>query len=339
MQQNPTNDMHTLEETSIAVKAFRTISRSFALFHLIFLFLLTAEIVLFLLFFPFFTKATIIAYSIATIVLTIFSYFVLKFYIAAKKPEQLLSIRDQYIEKCKRTLSHAPSDPEYYLSMVRICYRLISELHLQEYQFCILPKKYTTLSSLAEKLSACLHWQDTHKLREITLFLAAREAINFVKAHPTDLEAHACLAGAYRALSKLYLSPTKQGMHAHLPWISKAYEKEEMIQKFQQYARRALEEYNIMNEYAPNDPWVHTQLASIYHDLEDVENEIKAYECLYALNPKDSEILFRLGSLYFSKGKNAKGLRVYEQLREENDGKDALLLSLYDSIEEEELSF
>ena len=73
-----------------------------------------------------------------------------------------------------------------------------------------------------------------------------------------------------------------------------------------------------MSQYASDDPWVHEQMAMGYRDLGIPEEEIKEVELLASLRPQDKAILFRLGTLYFSQGLNAKGLKVYEELHKTN---------------------
>ena len=62
------------------------------------------------------------------------------------------------------------------------------------------------------------------------------------------------------------------------------------------------------------------------------EKEIKEVELLLKLRPQDKEILYRLGSLYFSQGLNAKGLQIYEELKRTNYKKAEDLISSYGSF-------
>ena len=48
---------------------------------------------------------------------------------------------------------------------------------------------------------------------------------------------------------------------------------EEMHKKFEMALEKALEEYHIIDEYAPNDPWVHAQRASLYKELEKMPDQ------------------------------------------------------------------
>ena len=89
-------------------------------------------------------------------------------------------------------------------------------------------------------------------------------------------------------------------------------------QKFRSIAERAIEEFKILSDYAPEDPWVHAQLAYSYRDLQMPKEEIREYETILQLCPEDKETLFKLGKLYFEQGQNAKGLQVYETLKRSN---------------------
>jgi tetratricopeptide (TPR) repeat protein len=99
--------------------------------------------------------------------------------------------------------------------------------------------------------------------------------------------------------------------------------------KFRQASERAIEEFKIISDYAPNDPWVHLQLAYSYRDLNMPLEEIQAYETILRINPTDKEALFKLGTLYFQQGMNAKGLQVYEELKRANFSKVENLIKYY----------
>ena len=90
------------QHDTIAVAQFKQITRHFALFHISFFSIACLELVAFVLFFSFLTKSTLLAFSLAAILLTGFSYFVLLFYLQAKKPQQLLQVRHAYLSAVKR---------------------------------------------------------------------------------------------------------------------------------------------------------------------------------------------------------------------------------------------
>ena len=112
-----------------------------------------------------------------------------------------------------------------------------------------------------------------------------------------------------------------------------------MRKKFEMALERALEEYHIIDEYEPKDPWVHAQRASLYKELEKAEEEQKEYEQILQMDPNNNEILLRLGKLYFRKGETAKGLKIYDQLQDLDLDKATELITEYDAYKVEEYSF
>jgi tetratricopeptide (TPR) repeat protein len=148
------------------------------------------------------------------------------------------------------------------------------------------------------------------------------EHLQLVRREPTSLEVHTALANSYVMLSSLY-AIQDEDRHA-TPEIL-----EELRGKFRIAAERAIEEFKILNDYAPNDPWIHTQLAYSYHDLQMPESEIREYEIILKLRPDDRDTLFRLGRLSFQLGMNAKGLKVYEGLQRYGDKRADDLISYY----------
>ena len=168
-------------------------------------------------------------------------------------------------------------------------------------------------------------------MKELLHFYCIQEHIKWIKREPLDVEAHASLAQAYVALYKLYSAPQRLGKKTPYSFIMKEYESPGMLKKFEQAAGRAIEEFNILGAYVPENPWIHSQLAAIYHDLDLPDQEITEYETLCLMAPDDREVLFRLGVLYFQQGKNAQGLRLYEKLRQAQDPQASTLIQFYDA--------
>jgi hypothetical protein len=143
-----------------------------------------------------------------------------------------------------------------------------------------------------------------------------------IRITPTDLEVHASLANTYVSLSQLYRSlfASQKKKNAVL-WE----------ENFRKFSELAVEEFRILNHYAPHDPWVHEQLAVGYKSLNMTKEEIEEVEVLLKLKPQDKEILFRLGTLYFQEQQNAKGLKIYEELKNANYKRASDLIALYGS--------
>src|ERR1700733_5959989 len=143
-------------------------------------------------------------------------------------------------------------------------------------------------------------------MKELLLTIAVEEHLKAVKCEPTNLEVHAALANAYVMLSSLYADPCKYHDYDEERYVPVERHAEQIQAKFRATAERAIEEFKILNDYAPEDPWVHVQLAYSYHDLHMPEEEIREYEIVLSLRPDDKDTLFKLGMLYFQQGLNAK---------------------------------
>ncbi|MBY0529808.1 MAG: hypothetical protein K2P51_06415 [Rhabdochlamydiaceae bacterium] len=316
---------------TLALQQFKSITRNYALFHISFFFLGCLELLAFVLFFSFLTKTTILAFSLAGIFLTGFSYFLLLFYFQAKKPEQLLALKHTFLEQTQAILPFQKKTQQFHQCTIRALECLIDRLHAQEYTYYAAFQSFQTLGPLMKKFSVWCHWKDVHQMKELLFQLVIKEAIELIKMAPTDLEPHAALATAYWALANHYLDPRKTDPETEHLFVSLEYDSAEMNEKFKKNASRAIEEFKILAEYAPKDPWVHAQLAAIYHALNQPEEEIQQMQIIRTLQPKEKEVLFRLGVLYFSQGKHAEALCLYEELQQIHANKALELLSYYDA--------
>ncbi len=327
--QEEKSDFHHLIEllSASSLKSFKKVIRFYGYFHLFFLSLLFGELIAFSFLLMNRPNSTILAFFLTGFVLSGFSYLILHFYLQAKKPEQFIALRDRFLSKCQETLAKDLNDSEYHLSLAHASYHLSLLLDDQELYFYPLSKTFESFSNSMKKLSYLLHWRDAHIMKEILLLASIHRHIILIKKRPTDLEAHASLANAYVALSRLYISKNIREYR----FAIRNSELQLMDEKFKVAAQRAIEEFKIMDNYAPDDPWVHAQLALCYHDLEMIDLEIKEYETILVLHPNDKEIMYRLGILYFQQGQNAKGLQVYEKLQYLNYRKASDLIEYYDA--------
>jgi len=285
--------------------SFRKVARSFATFRLIYfaLFLFEATLLICLI-----GKSTLFAFALGLFFLTSFSYCVLLFYYQAKKPEQLLLIRDQFLQSCRQLLPDPPGAVQHHLSLAAALLKLSA--YLDDFAFP-LPIFLQPLAPLLYRLFLCSYKKDGLAMQEILLQAAVDEHLKQIRVTPTDLEVHASLANTYVDLSQLY-APLSDSQ-----------------EKFKKSVRLAIEEFCILSFYAPNDPWTHEQLADGYRAMKMISEEITEIELLAQLRPQDPEILFRLGVLYFNAGENAKGLRIYEELNRLHYKKAEELISLY----------
>ncbi len=308
---------------------FDKIVRSYAIFNLFFLTIGFIESIFLIIFFAMLAKSSILALSLAFVFLTFFSYFILRIYFQTKKPEQFKEIKSRYLDGCKSFLNYKEGMPEHHVVLANACSKLANMLHQREYSIYRLPKWLDIFAPTLEKFSCWWHWNDIHHMQEMLLLHAIEEHIKLVKCEPTNLEVHAALANAYVMLSGLYVDPRTIEGFSDDRWFPADKFTEALDQKFRLTAERAIEEFKILNDYAPNDPWVHSQLAYSYHDLQMPEEEIQEYETILKLCPGDKDVLVKLGKLYFQQGQNAQGLRIYEELKKCNYKKAENLINFY----------
>ncbi len=308
---------------------FESSMKAYVLFNMLFLLLGGLECLLLVTFFAFLAKTAILAFSLSLLFLTCFSYFILRLYFQSKKPEEFTLIKERYLRGCKSLLNYQEGIPEHHIALSKACCRFADSLHCREYYFYHAPQWLSHLSSQTEKFSCWWHWQDVFQMKELLLMASVEENIKLVTCEPTSLEVHASLANAYVLLSGLYVDPRKIDGYDEERWIPAHRYNASMEQKFRKTAERAIEEFKILNHYAPDDPWVHAQLAFSYRDLKMPQEEIREYETILRINPDDKDTLYKLGILYFQQGMNAQGLRIYEELKRFNSKKAETLIKHY----------
>ncbi len=312
-----------------AIHRFQRILKSYTVFNLFFIFLLSAELIYFFVHLTFLAQTFVLAIHLALIIATIFSYFTMRMYFQTRKTERLMELRTEFLQACESSLQDLEESPEYHLTISYACCKLAADLHAKEYSIYPAPFRLDFLSSSFEKVSCWFHWQDVHLMKELLLQACIEEHIKLVRLEPTNLETHTGLANAYVMLSGLYVDPrTVEGLDDER-WIPSNKYTETFQLKFRSTAERAIEEFKILSDYAPQDPWVHAQLAYSYHDLQMPTEEIREYEIILQLCPDDKDTLFKLGKLYFEQGLNAKGLHVYETLKKSNYKKAENLIHFY----------
>lgn len=295
-------------------------------FHLFFLAAIIFELIGLVACYSLLVELSFFSFGLAALFLTIFSYFILRIYFQAQKNEQFEEFLSRYARGCKTIIKYREGIPEHHIALGSAFARLASEFSGLEYTFFFAPKWVPSLETMAENMSVRTFCNDVYRMRESLLSKAVEEHIKLVKCEPTSLDIHAALANAYVTLSSLYLEVKKGQKNL----IENA---EELETKFRKTAQKAIEEFKILNDYAPNDPWVHAQLAYSYSDLNMPKEEIREYEVILKLRPNDTEILFKLGSLYFEQGRNSDGLRIYEKLKQVNFKKAEGLISFYGAVE------
>jgi tetratricopeptide (TPR) repeat protein len=309
------------------IPRFQWLLRRYALFHIGSWSILGFEGLFILLSFTFLAQSMLMAFALSVFFLTLFSYLMLRLYFQAVKPEQMLALKDHFIESYKSLTHYQEEVPEHLLGLSQACCQLSDALSGSEYQFFYAPDWLKGLKPFLEKWSCWWQWQEVHQMRELLLQEAVAEHIKLVRCEPTHPEAHAALANAYVLLSILYTTPLKRENSGE--WLPSDGYLQSLDLKFRKTAKKAIEEFQILCDYAPNDPWVHLQLAYSYHDLGMPQEEIREYETILHLQPDDLETRFKLGSLYFQQEMNAKGLRIYEELRRADPKRAEALIRLF----------
>lgn len=293
-----------------ALICFQKISKKYFLFNLAFALLVACEIVLIGFFFSPLVDTYFLGIAVALLFFTLLLYFILRLYYHEQKPEEFTELRDEFLSTCKDYVPFEKSSAEYHLALASLCCRMNERIEQSELSFYKVPEKFHFLAPVIEKASLRFHMADIHKMQELFLCSSINEHIKLIKQEPTSLDAHAATANAYVMLSALYSHPKT------VKNISSNKRLQELKRKHRLATQSALEEFKILSEYAPLDPWVHEQLAFSFHNLQMPKEEIAEYETILTLKPNDLKALFTLGQLYFNHGEQAKGLKVYEKLKQ-----------------------
>jgi len=305
------------------------IIRKYVLLNILFLSFGFTQIILLIGFFSFLVQSSLVAISLAILFLTLFSYFMLRIYLQTKKPEEFDEIQEKYFRACHNFLNYQADIPEHNVALANACCKFAKKLEGREYHIYPIPKWLDFLAPSLERFSCWWHWLDLHYMKEILLLSAVEEHIKLVKSEPTNLEVHVALANSYVMLSHLYMDPRKGESDEEERWAPSEELQKELQRKFRLTVERVIEEFKILSDYAPDDPWVHAQLAYSYHDLQMPQEEIREYETIIKLRPGDKEAFFKLGFLYFQQGQNAQGLSIYEELKRTNYKKAESLIDHY----------
>lgn len=308
-----------------ALGIFKKITDEHARFHAVSFILLGLEIFLFILLYGYLQKTLWITFLFGAILFTLISYFVIKFYLDSKKPDSLLSLKDHYLDLCKKELLFSENSKEFHLRLATDLFSFASTLSGYEYQLYKSPTK--ALIPFFRHFSCFFHWKEVFFIREQLMQLAIDEHVQLVQLFPDDLEIHASLAESFILISKLYAELLK----SNEPWIKKSLSELEIEKKFHISSDLALEELKIVESFSEKTPWTLAQKASIYHELKQPLEEISCYEMILEINPQDEAVIYRLGVLYFAQGKVTQGLKSYHKLKESGDDRASTLIKLYDA--------
>jgi tetratricopeptide (TPR) repeat protein len=345
-KKEPINSLSAFEEEifndrfsgicELVLRSFDSLVSSSFWFHCAFFIAMFLEVFLTFLFSLTLERSLWVVLGLASIFMTSFSYFILRIYFQVRGPEALIELYERFIGSSRQLLDYKEGVASHHLMLAEMVTRLSMEMKDREYGYFIFYKVPKNYLRVLEKLGAWWYWYDIFSFREMLFKAAVGEDIQMIQCDPINIEVHAGLANSYVLLSSLYSDPRKdidvlEGKK-DLRWIPPKRLSSLMMKKFQKTASLAIEEFKVINDMAPNDPWVHAQLAYSYHDLQMINEEIKEYETVLELCPEDHESLFRLGVLYFQQEENVKGLQIYEKLKQNNNPKAKHLLKFYGSL-------
>ncbi|WP_375793651.1 hypothetical protein O1W69_00800 [Chlamydia sp. 12-01] len=293
------------------------------------LLLMAVELGVFLYFFLFSGKTIVPAFCLACFFLTLFVCLVARLYILSGKPDFFEDLATSYLRHAQALFKGKQNVVEEQTHLASSATKLAIDLQNQEYSLLSSILGFLPQHDFMRKFSCFCFWKDYFLFRECLLQKSIDAYIKVVQSIPVDLGAHVSLADAYVALSGLYADPRKYPEFDANYWVPPGRYGEEVQEKFFTTAQRAIEEFKILNEYAPGNAWVHAQLAYSYHDLQMPLEEIQEYEMILKLKPADVETMTKLGILYFQQGMNAKGLRIYEELKKRDYKKSRKLIKFY----------
>jgi hypothetical protein len=268
------NLSHSYRET---LQRFRKISSTFVTFNLIAAIVFSIELIAFVACLPFLKTSGIFAFTLGGLSLSCFSYFVLLFYFQSRKPQQLLDLKERFLASCRKISQN-------HLPLAEATLKLSNYLQDFERNFYNLPSPLQWLKTPISHFSGFCHWRDVFHFKQLLLSAVIEEHLHQIRKTPTDFETHASLANTYIALAKLYRESDRDLSRLEPNWEKKS----------RAVSSLALEEFKILNEYAPNDPWVHEQLALGYQGLGMAMEEIAEVEFLSQLLPHDRDVSFLL---------------------------------------------
>lgn len=311
------------------IKYFKKIIRNHILFHtLCFFYLLSLSLCVYFFSGPF-KNLSLLSIFIALLSLSTFTYLALIFYFQSKKKDQFEHLTDWYVSISKKAIGGEFSYLEHYLSLAGGLYHFSHYLNPKNMPLYKVKAPLPSLQKILKKLALFIYVKDFHKLKEMLMIACIEQHLELLKYEPTHLEVHGSLANSYLALAKIYKYSKN---HELLDSLSLDKLPDESKIKFRNTILHAIQEYQILEDDLPEDPWVLMQLAICYHELEDYDNEILYFEKILNSSQNNYAIMMRLAELYFSQKKHSKGFKLYKMLKENQvDGADLLMENYIES--------
>lgn len=317
MQQTTQNDFQAKVSSLISptCACFQAISKKYLLFHLGFFALVCLEIIVVGFFFSFLIDSFFFGVALALVFFTILLYFILRLYLNEQKPEELIQLRNEYLTSCKAFLAPGKEASFEHRALSGAALQLVENLRDSDFSFYELPKNLHFLEEPLSKVVNIYHTKDILKMKELLIIFAMQQQMKIIQIDPLSFEAHKNIAALALKLSFLYQS--EKETHAKISPQAK------------NFIEKALVELKILQQINPQDISVHEMLASCWKRLKMKKEEIAEYEILCRLKASDPNLLFTLGSLYFEIGENAKGLKIYQELKKFNDALAHQLIQNY----------
>lgn len=264
--------------------------KAFYSFHLLFLALLAAELLVLVILLPFLARSGFVALTIAALLVTLFGYFSLRSYRESVLRDQIKQIVDGYGSRLSQELSSNTTLDVKKSELANGFFSFADHLPIQAtFTIPYLPKP------LEDRF---FNWVNLgpQTFKEEIIKRALICSLESLKLKPSDPNKHADLATGYLKLSHFYKL---------LDDLVKA--KETLI--------KTVEALKVLNDLRPNDLEVLDALCEVYKELNETDAEISALEKSLLISPSRPDALLRLGQLYFSSGKHALGFKTYETLK------------------------
>lgn len=178
------------------------------------------------------------------------------------------------------------------------------------------PKWYfNVLCHTIKPIASMYAWIPYTYFVEKLLNSAKKWYIAQIRQKPKDMKLHAALANNYVTLSN-HLREAFD-MREELPLKGKLLPKKlysYLLHQHEAASKRAIQELLILRSFAPDELWVLDQLAISFRELGLIDQEKEIYEAILSIHPDDTNAIFRLGTISFQRGDNAKGLEMYDLL-------------------------
>lgn len=290
---------------SVLIQLQRLI-KNYRLLTLVFGVAFISEIILLIFFLPLLFKSALFAITLAALLITFFSFYTIKSYQASEKEEVLKDLVSKYVKGVLGLKGTSISLLEVKQQSAETLLWFAHHLPtLKEEPPTWLPQFF---HSLWIKMNPYFDGGEKILFQRLIFERAVEEFSGLVRLSPCDPQAHANLADTYKCISHLYSHDDPLYKEALL---------------------KSVEELKILSELAPQDTWAFEELAQAYSLLEDPVREIEALEKLREIDARNSEVLLRLGKLYFIQSQAAKGFKIYETLKVLDLAKSDLLMAHY----------